>query len=248
MRKRSSESLSGPSSELPDARISPTRFENACSRSSSARPVSRLGRVVRQITPTSLPGRTIGAQIDRSARVRRRWSPSRGRAARGARAPRGPALPRRPRSARERWTPFSSPSPMTAARRIDSPSSSARKTVPALDVVERDQPARAASSASRPTRRRPARRGRARGGGRRRRRRAGRRGGPGRPSAPSACGSISWRLTASATAWARLDAPSFAIALRMCVRTVSGESTRVSAIWAPLYPAGEQAEDLALAR
>ena len=61
-RKRSSVSFSLPGgSPLEDARISPTRFANACKSSSSPRPVSLLGRVVRQITPTSLPDEIIGA-------------------------------------------------------------------------------------------------------------------------------------------------------------------------------------------
>ena len=61
-RKRSSVSFSlDGGSPLVDARISPTRFANAWSSSSSPRPVSLLGRVVRQITPTSLPDDTIGA-------------------------------------------------------------------------------------------------------------------------------------------------------------------------------------------
>ena len=61
-RKRSSVSFSRPGgSPLEETRISPTRFANACNSSNSPRPVSLLGRVVRQMTPTSLPDGIIGA-------------------------------------------------------------------------------------------------------------------------------------------------------------------------------------------
>ena len=60
-------------------------------------------------------------------------------------------------------------------------------------------------------------------------------------------GDLLRRCSASATACERVEAPSFAIALRTWVRTVSGESTSLAAIWAPLIPSASRPEDLALA-
>ena len=219
----------GGSTSPPASSTSPTRFANACSSSSSLRPIGRLARAASAITPSSRPPPIIGAAISapRARSSRRRAAAA---AARGARAPRGRAGRRRarPRPA-ARGSRGARP---RATRRSDSPSSSVEVDGAAVDVVERDQAGRASSSAP-PT----GSAGDAAAGA------------AGRPVAGAGSGSavISRCCSASATACERVEAPSFAIALRTWVRTVSGESTSFSAIWAPLMPSASGAEDLALA-
>ena len=164
-----------------------------------------------------------------SPRCRRRAP---GGSARGARARRGPGRPRPGRS---------SPAAGSAlARALDRLSqASARRRRPGRSTRRRRPRARAGrpSTAARGAVDRPgagARRAAGRG-------QAGER--PARLRRSSPCrGAISRRRSASTTACERVEAPSLAIALRMWVRTVSGESTSRSAIWAPLRPSASSSK------
>ena len=104
-----------------------------------------------------------------------------------------------------------------------------------VDVPEREQPVHDHLEGSRQL-------GRGRGSGVAEARGAGGGGAGAVRSGSSSWAVISWRRRASTTACERVEAPSFAIALRMWVRTVSGESTSCSAIWAPLRPSARSSK------
>ena len=220
------------STSLPSRTTSATRFANACSSSISLRPIGRLGRGRRAITPSRRPPPTIGAAIR---------APALATTGPGVVKQLGAALERRAaeRALAERDDVGEFDAAVGAGGGRDPPQREpvllGEVDATAIDVVERDEPV----EHRRRARRRVGLAGRGGGGGGRR--------ALGRRRARTLSALISLPFSASATACERVDAPSLVIAFRTCVRTVSGERTSSPAIWAPLRPSARQAENLAFA-